>query len=686
MNNIPSGRRPAGSRPASTGLKAGLLLAASSLFWTSSLGQAAAATKPIRALMITGGCCHDYSNQRNILAQGISARAHVEWTVLQEGGTSTQHKVSVYGQPEWAKGYDVVVHNECFSDEKDPDWLERILQPHRAGMPAVVIHCAMHCYRAPTNQWFKFVGVTSHRHGSHFAHEVKNLRPEHPIMKGFPAVWKTPVEELYNIVEVAPTATPLGASYSHETKVEETDIWINTYGQGRVFGTTIGHYNHTMEQAVYLDVVTRGLLWACDKLEEDGQPKPEYGPVLPSPTAQQLAWQEMEFIAFAHFGINTFTDREWGDGKEDPKLFAPTAFDARQWVRALKAAGIKLLILTAKHHDGFCLWPSRYTEHSVKNSPWREGKGDVVREVAQACREGGLKFGVYLSPWDRHEPSYGDSPAYNEHFRNQLRELLTNYGDVAEVWFDGACGEGPNGKRQEYDWLSYYSLVRQTQPNALIAICGPDVRWVGNEDGLARENETSVQPIGQDPWSRDMHPGKQWTWYPAECDVSIRPGWFYHAAEDAKVKSLERLLEIYYQSVGRNSVLLLNVPPDRRGLIHESDVQRLAELGAAIQQRFSRSLAETHGQGQSVELKLPSPAKIDHAILMEDIRHGERVRGYVLEVLQPAGWKEVRQGAVIGHKQIVRFPPWEASAVRLRVTASLAEPRIRKLAVYSVSP
>ena len=276
----------------------------------------------------------------------------------------------------------------------------------------------------------------------------------------------------------------------------------------------------------------------------------------PLPSPQQLAWQRHEFIAFAHFGINTFTDREWGEGKEDPRLFNPTEFDAGQWAAALQDAGVKLLILTAKHHDGFCLWPSKFTEHCVKNSPWRGGQGDVVREVVEALREKQIRVGLYLSPWDRNQPTYGDSPKYNEYFRNQLRELLTNYGAIDEVWFDGACGEGPNGKRQEYDWPSYYALIRELQPNALIAISGPDIRWVGNESGVARENESSVV-------TRDG----QLVWHPAECDVSIRPGWFYHPSEDDKVKSLATLADIYFKSVGRNSVLLLNIPPDRRGRI-----------------------------------------------------------------------------------------------------------------------
>jgi alpha-L-fucosidase len=294
------------------------------------------------------------------------------------------------------------------------------------------------------------------------------------------------------------------------------------------------------------------------------------------PTRQQLAWQRMEMTMFCHFGVNTFTDREWGDGKEDPAIFNPSALDCRQWARAARDAGFRLMILTAKHHDGFCLWPSKHTEHSVTHSPWRGGKGDVVREFADACRAEGLALGLYLSPWDRHEATYG-TDAYNDHFCRQLEELLTGYGPVAEVWFDGACGEGPNGKRQVYDFPRWYALIRKLQPDALIAICGPDIRWVGNESGVAREGESSVRENGT-------------RWHPAECDVSIRPGWFHHAAEDARVKPLSHLMDIYFKSVGRNSGLLLNVPPDRRGLFADPDVTRLAEFGAATRALYATNL------------------------------------------------------------------------------------------------
>jgi alpha-L-fucosidase len=422
----------------------------------------------------------------------------------------------------------------------------------------------------------------------------------------------------------------------------------------------------------------------------------------PVPSAQQLAWQRHEFIAFAHFGINTFTDREWGDGKEDPKLFNPTDFDAKQWAAVLQEAGVKLLILTAKHHDGFCLWPSQFTEHSVKNSPWRGGQGDVVREVVDALREKQIRVGLYLSPWDRNQPTYGDSPKYNDYFRSQLRELLTNYGEVDEVWFDGACGEGPNGKKQEYDFPSYFALIRQLQPNALIAISGPDIRWVGNESGVARENESSVV-------TRDG----QLVWHPAECDVSIRPGWFYHASEDDKVKSLATLADIYFKSVGRNSVLLLNIPPDRRGRIADADAVRLKEFGAYVNQLnatdfvsgatvsassrcapahhernvLDRDLAtswtpaadQTAGQ---IEFDLGQPKTFNVARIQEDISLGERVQAYRVEILDGDQWGPVTAGQVIGHKQLRRFPPVTAQRVRLVVDKAAARPAISEFGLH----
>ena len=447
------------------------------------------------------------------------------------------------------------------------------------------------------------------------------------------------------------------------------------------------------------------------------------------PSRRQIAWQELEFYAFVHFGVNTFTDREWGDGKESPKIFNPTQLDARQWVAAFKAAGMRMLILTCKHHDGFCLWPSKYTEHSVKSSSWRGGKGDVVREVSDACREAGLKFGVYLSPWDRHEPTYGDSPAYNEHFRKQLAELLTNYGPVACVWFDGACGEGPNGKRQVYDWQSYYALIRKLQPDATIHVRGPDVRWCGNEAGHTRKSEWSVLPLPEPPSRHDwtdkrgedlggrtrLAGAKVLAWYPAEVNTSIRPGWFYHASQDDKVKSLDHLLDIYYGSVGGNATFLLNVPPDRRGLIHENDARRLAEIGGVLRATFATDLArgatatasarrgadDEYGPDKAIdgkkttywstddgttaaalELDLGEPRTFNRATLQEAIRVGQRIEGFVLEAKLDGQWRKVADGTVVGYKRLLRFDAVTARHVRVRVLESRLCPTLRNVALH----
>jgi len=437
------------------------------------------------------------------------------------------------------------------------------------------------------------------------------------------------------------------------------------------------------------------------------------------PTPQQAAWQELEYTCFAHFGVNTFTDREWGDGKEDPAIFHPSAFDARQWARACKDAGMKLLILTCKHHDGFCLWPSKYTEHSVKSSPWRDGKGDIVREVSDACREFGLKFGVYLSPWDRNQKTYG-SDAYNDYYKNQLRELLTNYGEITEVWWDGACGEGPNGKRQVYDWNGYTRLVRELQPDALIFGMGPDIRWVGNESGLARESEWSVLPKRGpgDQTAKDLGHRKylvgadELVWYPAECDVSIRPGWFYHASQDGQVKSLQHMVDIYYRSVGLNSVLLVNVPPDRRGLFHENDVARLKELRAVLDDTFQTNLAArkpvkadssraghspamavdedpntywTPEEGRTtgtLEIDLGEPVALNRVMLQEQFTLGQRVEKFAVEKWDGQAWTPVAEATTIGYKRLLRLPEVTASRVRIVILDSRDTPTIRQVSLF----
>ncbi len=460
------------------------------------------------------------------------------------------------------------------------------------------------------------------------------------------------------------------------------------------------------------------------------------------PSKRQLAWQRMEFYAFIHFTVNTFTGREWGMGDESPEVFNPTQFDAGQWVEVCKSAGMTGLILTCKHHDGFCLWPSKFTEHSVLKSLWKNGKGDVVREVSEACKRAGLKFGIYLSPWDRHEKTYGDSPVYNEYFKNQLRELLTEYGDIFCVWFDGACGEGPNGKRQVYDWDAYYSLIRELQPNAVISVCGPDVRWCGNEAGHCRKSEWSVvsaylqdaekiaaksqkkddgefakriDSTEEDLGSRDaIKNAEKLIWYPAEVNTSIRPGWFYHRNEDHEVKTPGELMDIYCNSVGGNANFLLNIPPDRRGLIHENDSSVLKELGRLVRKAFENNLAydaraaasetldEKHDvsnildcnsgtywrprsgtETAQIEIELSSKQTVDTIVIMENIEtSGQHIEAFVLEAQFEGAWKQIYTGTVVGYKRICRFGAITADRFRLKITASRLYPAIEYLGMF----
>ncbi|MBC7188123.1 MAG: alpha-L-fucosidase [Calditrichaeota bacterium] len=463
-------------------------------------------------------------------------------------------------------------------------------------------------------------------------------------------------------------------------------------------------------------LVVTAMLFCCNSAP------PPPAPCGPIPSSRQLAWHELEYYAFIHFGMNTFTDREWGDGQENPTLFNPHALDCRQWARVCKEAGMKGIILTAKHHDGFCLWPSRYTEHSVRNSPWRDGHGDVLAELATACRQYGLKMGVYLSPWDRHEPSYGDSPRYNEFYKNQLREVLTGYGELFEVWFDGACGEGPNGRRQVYDWPRFFAVVRECQPQAVIfSDGGPDVRWVGNERGFADETNWSLLRR-EEVWPgypryHELTSGHAdgTHWVPAEADVSIRPGWFYHPAEDAQVKSVAELLEIYYASVGRNAALLLNVPVDRRGLIARVDSLRLVEFRRALQAEFPEDLArraratasQVRGNHRRfapqraidgdnatywatddtitsawLELDLRKPTVVNRIVLQEYIALGQRVEEFHIEADVDGSWQRVAEGTTIGYKRILRLPDLRARRVRLCISKARACPTIATFALY----
>lgn len=453
-----------------------------------------------------------------------------------------------------------------------------------------------------------------------------------------------------------------------------------------------------------------------------------------APTPQQLAWQHKELAAFFHFTVNTFTDKEWGDGSEDPSIFNPTELDTRQWVKSIKEAGFKIAILTAKHHDGFCLWPSALTEHSVKHSPYKDGDGDVVAEFTAACAEFGVGVGIYLSPWDRHEPTYG-TPEYNTYFISQLTELLTQYGPIAEVWFDGACAEGPNGRRQVYDWNAYYGTVRKLQPDAVISGTAPDVRWVGNESGLARENEWSVVPAYMRTpeivtWEEGTTPPDvkqeahdlgsraqvmamdEMIWYPAECDVSIRPGWFYHASEDGQVKSPEALVDLYYKSVGRNSFLLLNLPPDRRGLLHERDVESLRGFRRMLDETFAVNLACTASVSAShekegfsiqavldgsadtwwttadwqetaeVTLTWATPQTFNIIELQERIAVGQRIEKFHVDAWVAGEWKKVAEGGTVGYKRLLHCEETTTDRVRIVIEESRFAPTLERMGVY----
>ena len=443
------------------------------------------------------------------------------------------------------------------------------------------------------------------------------------------------------------------------------------------------------------------------------------------PSERQLKWQETEFYAFIHFGMNTFSDREWGTGTEDPDSFNPEKIDCRKWAKVIRLAGMKGMILTAKHHDGFCLWQSDYTDHCVKSSSWMGGKGDVVKMCADACREEGIKFGIYVSPWDMHEQSYGTGEEYNNYFKNQLTELLTRYGELFCVWFDGACGEGKNGRRQEYDWEGYYELIRKYQPGAVISICGPDVRWCGNESGVCRKSEWSVVPYYHssqgvvqansqqeltkppkklNPTAVDLGSRKvikkcnKLIWYPAEVDVSIRKGWFYHSSDDYTVKSLQKLMELYYNSVGNNANLLLNIPPMPSGEFNEKDIETLLGVGAQLEIDFRENLAEDslitdnkhlddkhtaaeilepdkdrywhsgpEPEGSEIILDLGDEYDIDKVLLAEHIATGQQIEKFTLYANIGGKWKKLSAGTVIGYKKICRFKEIRVRYFKLKI-------------------
>jgi alpha-L-fucosidase len=400
------------------------------------------------------------------------------------------------------------------------------------------------------------------------------------------------------------------------------------------------------------------------------------------PTKQQEIWQDLELGLFCHFGINTFNDKEWGDGTDDPDTFHPTSMDCLQWARTAKKAGFKYLILTAKHHDGFCLWPTKTTDYSVKSVTWRNGKGDVVRECAEACRQEGIHFGIYLSPWDRHEPCYENKAYYDQFYLEQLKELLTGYGPLIELWFDGAGSEG-----RQYDWKKICDTVTGYQPDAMIFNMGrPTIRWVGNEDGLAPETcRNTASEARASMFTEDMLTWLPDTpkWVPAECDVPIRKKhWFWHPDDEGSLLSLEELMDIYYKSVGRGTNLLLNVSPDRNGLFPEADAERLLEFGDEIRKRFSKPIKTVEGPGKSLELMLEEPAYMDHAIIMEEISEGERIKEYKLEAGQSGKWIELARGTSVGHKKINHFDRIMASRVRFTVLSCENQPLIRSFSVY----
>jgi alpha-L-fucosidase len=415
----------------------------------------------------------------------------------------------------------------------------------------------------------------------------------------------------------------------------------------------------------------------------------------PIPSPSQLAWQRDELAMFIHFGVNTFTDHEWGDGHEAPGVFNPARLDTNQWARVAKDSGFRTVILTAKHHDGFCLWPTKTTTHSVASSPWKAGHGDVVREFVDACRAQHLKVGLYLSPWDRHEPSYGDSPRYNDLYAAQLTELLTLYGPIHEVWFDGANGEGPNGRRQVYDWPRVWGRVRKLQPDAVMfSDAGPDIRWIGNEKGTAgTSNWSMVDPTvvpypgasGDAVMQMLQHGSPDGTvWRPGETDVSIRPGWFYHPAEDARVREVDDLVSLYFTSVGRNSKLLLNVPPTRDGLIHDVDAKRLTGMRTALDTMFRTDLlagtrvrwSKTGSRTSQAEIRLGNPAPVSIIDLREPIERGQVVAGYRVEGRTGPTWQVLSEGTTIGCRKLDRCAPVTVAALRVTITDALATPTV----------
>ncbi len=437
------------------------------------------------------------------------------------------------------------------------------------------------------------------------------------------------------------------------------------------------------------------------------------------PSKRQLDWQKLSYYAFTHFGPNTFTDLEWGHGTETEDIFNPSAIDCEQWVKTFKAAGMQGVIITAKHHDGFCLWPSKYSKHTVRESKWKAGKGDVLRELSNACKKNGMKFGVYLSPWDRNHPDYG-TEKYNQVFVDMLTEVLTNYGPIFEVWFDGANGEGPNGKKQVYDFELFNATVRKLQPNAVIfSDVGPDIRWVGNERGFA--GETNWATINNQSWyagkagiEKQLNEGHEngFAYQPTEIDVSIRPGWFFHEKENEKVKTADQLMDIYLKSVGRNGNLLLNVPPDMRGRIHENDSLVLINFKEKRDEMFGKKIkilaqnilingkknilakalidgnnstqffAKNKANTLEIELNLLKKTETKGIMLREYLNNGQHIKSFEIEGFDGKEWNQITKGTTIGNRRILTWKPLSINKLRIKILDAFDVPRLSELEVY----
>lgn len=455
------------------------------------------------------------------------------------------------------------------------------------------------------------------------------------------------------------------------------------------------------------------ILFAFISFSSVAQNVKPYGPL---PSERQQEWSKLDFYLFVHFGPNTFTDLEWGKGTEHEEVFNPTELDCKQWARIAKAAGAKGIIITAKHHDGFCLWPSKYSTHTVRESKWKNGKGDVLKELSEACKEYGLKFGVYLSPWDRNHPKYG-TDAYNDVYINMMKEVVSNYGPLFEFWWDGANGEGPNGKKQVYDWHRFEQTMRTIAPNTpVFSDIGPDIRWVGNEKGIAGfTNWNLLDTAGFTrgagaPSSDTLNTGNVYgkNWIPAECDVSIRPGWFYHAEEDSKVKSAEDLFQLYLKSVGRGSNLLLNVPPDRRGMINAHDSTALMGFKKLRDESFAKNFVEgllcdvihgdktisaknatdnnsnTYVNTAKISVRLKQPEKINCVVLKEPIQMGQRIKKATIGLMRNHEVIKSINITTVGKKRIITFPEEDVDGIMITVDDAKAMPLISEVAAYNI--